>query len=385
MPTVTEKPIKPVNRRTSLAPVAAKPVGRPKQAAKPPPRGIELKNFYKSPVKNTAGRRSVQPQSGDPVETRPVLAEYAASPTKSIRKSNFLSDSDIIESLDDMFDKTPANGKKAPTTFETEAPEKVKPRRATIQLNSPIVAVSKELRGNKLAAKTPARSAKTPAKSAKTPAQAAKTQAKPSKTQAKASKTTAKSAKTPAKPAKTPAKSPKTPKSINNSIDDLTSAVQEVQVRLARIDPKLQEDPSTISSYLESEPSSPEKISNVVKKIIYSKTPVKPSLKRKAEAESGTPRKKTKIAIPEPSSDKVASGRNPEFRKTPGRVATLCLIEKKTPALKRASARTLSTPVQINPANLLRKNLKTRVETAIVSKISEKPDSSPYLLSSEVG
>ena len=371
MPTVTEKPIKPVNRRTSLAPVAAKPVGRPKQAAKPPPRGIELKNFYKSPVKNAAGRRSVQPQSGDPVETRPVLAEYAASPTKSIRKSNFLSDSDIIESLDDMFDKTPANGKKAPTTFETEAPEKVKPRRATIQLNSPIVAVSKELRGNKLAAKTPARSAKTPAKSAKTPAQAAKTQAK-------ALKTTAKSAKTPAKPAKTP-------KSINNSIDDLTSAVQEVQVRLARIDPKLQEDPSTISSYLESEPSSPEKISNVVKKIIYSKTPVKPSLKRKAEAESGTPRKKTKIAIPEPSSDKVASGRNPEFRKTPGRVATLCLIEKKTPALKRASARTLSTPVQINPANLLRKNLKTRVETAIVSKISEKPDSSPYLLSSEVG
>ena len=378
MPTVTEKPIKLVNRRTSLAPVAAKPVGRPKQAAKPPPRGIELKNFYKSPVKNAAGRRSVQPQPEDPVETRPVLAEYAASPTKSIRKSNFLSDSDIIESLDDMFDKTPANGKKAPTTFETEAPEKVKPRRATIQLNSPIVAVSKELRGNKLAAKTPAKSAKTPAKSAKTPAQAAKTQAK-------ALKTTAKSAKTPAKPAKTPAKPAKTPKSINNSIDDLTSAVQEVQVRLARIDPKLQEDPSTISSYLESEPSSPEKISNVVKKIIYSKTPVKPSLKRKAEAESGTPRKKTKIAIPEPSSDKVASGRNPEFRKTPGRVATLCLIEKKTPALKRASARTLSTPVQINPANLLRKNLKTRVETAIVSKISEKPDSSPYLLSSEVG
>ena len=378
MPTVTEKPIKLVNRRTSLAPVAAKPVGRPKQAAKPPPRGIELKNFYKSPVKNAAGRRSVQPQPEDPVETRPVLAEYAASPTKSIRKSNFLSDSDIIESLDDMFDKTPANGKKAPTTFETEAPEKVKPRRATIQLNSPIVAVSKELRGNKLAAKTPARSAKTPAKSAKTPAQAAKTQAK-------ASKTTAKSAKTPAKPAQTASKYPKTPKSINNSIDDLISAVQEVQVRLARIDPKLQEDPSTISSYLESEPSSPEKISNVVKKIIYSKTPVKPSLKRKAEAESGTPRKKTKIAIPEPSSDKVASGRNPEFRKTPGRVATLCLIEKKTPALKRASARTLSTPVQINPANLLRKNLKTRVETAIVSKISEKPDSSPYLLSSEVG
>ena len=374
MPTVTEKPIKLVNRRTSLAPVAAKPVGRPKQAAKPPPRGIELKNFYKSPVKNAAGRRSVQPQPEDPVETRPVLAEYAASPTKSIRKSNFLSDSDIIESLDDMFDKTPANGKKAPTTFETEAPEKVKPRRATIQLNSPIVAVSKELRGKKLAAKTPAKSAKTPAKSAKTPAQAVKTQAK-------ATKTIAKSAKTPAKPAKTPAKYPKTPKPINNSSDDLTWAVQEVQVRLARIDPKLQEDPSTISSYLECEPSSPEKISNVVKKIIYSKTPVKPSLKRKAETESGTPRKKTKIAIPEPSSDKVASGRNP----TPGRVAALRLIEKKTPALKRASARTLSTPVQINPANLLRKNLKTRVETAIVSKISEKPDSSPYLLSSEVG
>ena len=377
MPTVPEKPNKPVNRRTSLAPAVAKPVGRPKQAVKPPPRGIELKNFYKSPVKKAAGRRSVQPQPEDP-ETRPVLAEYAASPTKSIRKSNFLSDTDIIESLDDMFDKTPANGKKAPTTFETEAPEKVKPRRATIQLNSPIVAVSKELRGKKLTAKTPAKSAKTLAKMSKTPAKAAKTPAKTAKTPAKSAKTPAKT------PAKIPAKSPKTPKYINNSSDVITSAVQEVQVRLARIDPKLHEDPSTISSYLESEPSSPEKISNVVKKIIYSKTPVKASFKRKAETEGGTPSKKTKIAIPEPSSDKVASARNPEFRKTPGRVAALRL-EKKTPALRRASARTVSTPVQINPANLLRKNLKTRVETAIVSKISEKPNSSPYLLSSEVG
>ena len=35
---------------------------------------------------------------------------------------------------------------------------------------------------------------------------------------------------------------------------------------------------------------------------------------------------------------------------------------------------------QVNPSNLLRKNLKRKVETAIDHKISQRPKSSPYIL-----
>ena len=228
-----------------------------------------------------------------------------------------------------------------------------------------------------MAAESPAKNTKTPVKSSKIPS-------KSGKTPAKATKTPAKSSLTP-KPSVSKGKFA-TPESSTDGSIAMKSAITEVQVHLNRLVPKLKEDPYIISSYLKSEPSSPEKINNVVKKILISKTPVKTSLKRKTEAQSGTPSKKAKIETPEPKSDKVASDRNPGFRKTPGRVTSLkpLLNEKKTPAYRKISARTVSTPVQINPANLLRKNLKTKVETAIVSKISEKPNSSPYLLSSEV-
>ena len=60
------------------------------------------------------------------------------------------------------------------------------------------------------------------------------------------------------------------------------------------------------------------------------------------------------------------------------------VITKKTPAMRKMSSRTISTPVQLNPAKLLKKNLKTKVETAITDKIAEKPNSSPYLLKDAV-
>jgi len=48
------------------------------------------------------------------------------------------------------------------------------------------------------------------------------------------------------------------------------------------------------------------------------------------------------------------------------------------------TAKNLGTPVQVNPSNLLRKNLKRKVETAIVKKIAQRPQSSPYLLTASL-
>jgi len=48
--------------------------------------------------------------------------------------------------------------------------------------------------------------------------------------------------------------------------------------------------------------------------------------------------------------------------------------------LKRLSV-AKSTPAQVKPSDLLRKNLKRQVETAITKKIGSKPDSSPYTIS----
>ena len=38
----------------------------------------------------------------------------------------------------------------------------------------------------------------------------------------------------------------------------------------------------------------------------------------------------------------------------------------------------------MNPANLLKRNLRTKVETAIEKKIAQKPNSSPYILNQQV-
>ena len=222
MPTVAEKPVVTTTNRRRSAAVPA--VGK----------GIPIRNFYKSPEKRVKpGRASTSSRSSNSARN---LQEFVSSP-KKVSKHSFLTEADIAESLEDMFDKTPTDGKKPTKTFETEAPEKVKPRRATIQLYSPMVMVSKDLmkakkldkspvktiadkspvKSSKTPSKTPAKSAKTPAKPSKTdktPAKTEKTPIKPSKTPAKTAKTAktpAKAAKTPAKTAKTPAKSAKTP------------------------------------------------------------------------------------------------------------------------------------------------------------------------------
>lgn len=78
-----------------------------------------------------------------------------------------------------------------------------------------------------------------------------------------------------------------------------------------------------------------------------------------------------------------ASAQKSGSKKTPKLMAQ---YKQKTPIgslkkpLKRLSV-AKSTPAQVKPSDLLKKNLRKQVETAITAKIGSKPDSSPYTIS----
>merc|ERR1719154_265083 len=79
MPTVAEKPVKAVNKRKSLAPEP-----KTKPAAKSAYKGIELKNFYESPVnspKSSAGKNVSRVTKTETVRKSLQLAE---SPKKKV-------------------------------------------------------------------------------------------------------------------------------------------------------------------------------------------------------------------------------------------------------------------------------------------------------------
>ena len=316
--------------------------------------------------------------------------QLAPSPSKVVRKNAGLTEADIMETLDDMFDKTPPGGERPAKTFETEAPTKTKPRRATIQLSSPIVAVSKGLlkedREKKVSAKAPPVKpslAKTP-RSSKTPAKS------PKKT---VGKTPGKSAKKAVGPKKTPAKSPK-----EVSFEAMLSDMKAVQARLDKLDPKIDEDPNTIFFQLEAEPASPDRIDNVVQKILQVRqasvkataktSSTRTTLKRRmtdASGQESTQSKRARLESPKPTTPSLPVSTKKTPRTQPRKIL---IARKKTPARTSrqnvAAAKSLATPAQVNPANLLRKNMRGKVEKAIVNKIAQKPDSSPYLLKEQV-
>ena len=398
MPTVKEQQkTKPaVGRRQSLAP-GTKPAAGRRQSLAPrgtKPKGIKLANFYRSPEKKPAAKRRSAAKIAakqPPMETAAHinLTEFVPSPKKAASKHTYLTDSDIMESLDDMFDKTPADGKRPPKTFETEAPEKTKPRRVTVHIKSPIVAVSRTLL-QKPGKQSPVKNAKSPAKSTpvKTPGKkSAKTPAKTT-TKTPAETQTVTPAKTPAKtpstsPAKTPSKmASKTPaRSTRKSV-----ANKKTPLKRLKTPAKTLKTPAQKTKTPAQKTNTPAKSPATLPKVQASETPSstpKPNLKRKGgEDEAVAPSKRAKLETPTPASAKQpsASAKQPSAKKPAGRPI---LVAKKTPALRKLSARTV-TPAQVNPAKLLRVNLKRQVETAIVQKIAQKPDSSPYLLAPQV-
>ena len=380
MPVVEEQPAKTTRRRSVLPAAAAKPV-----------KGIPIRNFYQSPEKKpkTSGTVPARKQL-----TSRNLQELVPSP-KKVSKHSFLTVADIAESLDDMFETTPTDGKKRQKTFETEAPEKVKPRRATIHLKSPMVSVSQDLmKVRKWENPSPVKKidkSVTPGKATKTPAKVTKTPAKATKTPAKATKTPAKETKTPAKATKTPAKASKTPAKtlITPAKTEMTPALKTLA-----LSSKTPSKPSKTPAKTAKTAKTPAKSSKTPAK--PAKTPAKPgktpgkeaeakgNLKRKAGGEDEVaPSKRARLSTPTPAASTPAAG--PRTGSVKRMVAARhVLVAKRTPALRKVATRTISTPAQLNPANLLKKNMKIKVSTAIDTKIALKPNSSPYLLKSQV-
>merc|ERR1719317_800225 len=113
-----------------------------------------------------------------------------------------------------------------------------------------------------------------------------------------------------------------------------------------------------------------------------SKTPAmikKETPKQKIKAEPitpVTPEVASVVAKSKSTTKKSASKKTPKL---------MAQYKKKTPIaslkkpLKRLTA-AKSTPAQVKPSDLLKKNLKRQVETAITKKIGSKPDSSPYTI-----
>jgi len=120
-------------------------------------------------------------------------------------------------------------------------------------------------------------------------------------------------------------------------------------------------------------------------KVKKSKTPAT------TKKQSKTPKPEIKAEPITPVTPEVASvvskskstAKKSASKKTPKLMAQ---YKQKTPVgslkkpLKRLSV-AKSTPAQVKPSDLLKKNLKRQVETAIIKKIGSKPDSSPYTIS----
>lgn len=382
MPTVVEKPGKATNKRKSLAPEP-----KPKPAAKSAYKGIELKNFYESPVnspKTSAGKNVSRVNKADTETVRKSL-QLAVSPVKKVapRAKNILSDNAILESLDSLMEspeivektaKTPATNKKkstakTPKVVVTKTPKSAKTppastRRATRKTPAPLKKTS--VKSPQLAKSPIDTPVKTPKYAKKTPAPA---------------KSTKKAA-------------PKSTKKAGQS-DSLAGEVRQVTIKLRALDAGIYADPQVLLSQLESLPASPERVDQVVEKILSARI----SRKRKSDDSESVdevgPNKKPRMheKTPAKSAKKTpakvnSANKSVTTQKRPVLVAKKTLMSaKKTPGVRRAMARTagplVSTPVQINPAGLLKRNLRTKVETAIETKMAQKPDSSPYILNQD--
>lgn len=217
--------------------------------------GIELKNFYESPVnspKTSAGKNVSRVNKADTETVRKSL-QLAVSPVKKVapRAKNILSDNAILESLDSLMEspeivektaKTPATNKKkstakTPKVVVTKTPKSAKTppastRRATRKTPAPLKKTS--VKSPQLAKSPIDTPVKTPKYAKKTPAPA---------------KSTKKAA-------------PKSTKKAGQS-DSLAGEVRQVTIKLRALDAGIYADPQVLLSQLESLPASPERVDQV--------------------------------------------------------------------------------------------------------------------------
>jgi hypothetical protein len=353
MPTVEEKPAKTtVNRRKSLAPL--------KPASKTLHKGIELRNFYESPVaspKTSGGKKISRVDSAKKPIAKKTL-ELAESPTKKVapHEKNKLSEAEIMKSLDALLDASPEISEKKSAKQQPSAAKK------------------------KLTTKTPMKpAAKTPMKTPKSNKTAMKTP-KSSKTPPASTRRATRNTPAVKKAPKSTIKAPKSTKkvSVTPKVQNLAD-VKEISIRLKVLDNDIIEDPKVLLSQVESLPATPERVDQVVENILSARV----SRKRKSDDKDDeiTPNKKPRMQQASAKKTPKSAKKSPAVLKS-----RPILVAKKTPGLRRAMARTstlVSTPVQVNPANLLKRNQRTKVETAIEKKIAQKPNSSPYILNQQ--
>jgi len=347
MPTVEEKPAKTtVNRRKSLAPL--------KPASKILHKGIELRNFYESPVaspKTSGGKKISRVDSAKKPIAKKTL-ELAESPTKKVapHEKNKLSEAEIMKSLDALLDASPKVAEKKSAKQQPSAAKK------------------------KLTTKTPMKTG------AKTPMKTPKSNKTPMKTPPASTKRATRNTPAVKNAPKSTIKAPKSTKKVlvTPKVQNLAD-VKEISIRLKALDNDIIEDPKVLLTQVESLPATPERVDRVVENILSARV----SRKRKSDDKDDeiTPNKK-------PRMQQVSAKKTPKSaKKSPAVLKSRpILVAKKTPGLRRAMARTstlVSTPVQVNPANLLKRNLRTKVETAIDKKIAQKPNSSPYILNQQ--
>jgi len=181
------------------------------------------------------------------------------------------------------------------------------------------------------------------------------------------------------------------PSKLNVSVNSQTSTVRDTVALTKKTNEKKRvEAEQTKGKKTGKENSKPEEETRGMKRPLET-TPMasnkklrteEPSLKVKSvtpkvatPASKVTP--KTNLSGMKKKTTRVTPMRSGVKKSTPGPKDPLSAVKKPLKRLTKAAA---VTPAQVKPSDVLRRNLKRQVETAIIAKVADKPDSSPYTM-----
>ena len=189
--------------------------------------------------------------------------------------------------------------------------------------------------------------------------------------------------KSPKKKIKSPSKTPKVDlKPVK--VEKETPKVDLKPVKVEKETPKVVKAKTTPEAKAKVTPKAEVKVSP---KVEAQDTPVTASKKRKqTESKLVTPVQNKRLKLDKSSSKTPGSDKKPaRVKVTPTLVAR---YKQRTPVpgslkkpLKRLTA-AKSTPAQVRPSDVLRRNMIKKVEKEIITKLNNRPDSSPYTLQS---
>jgi len=182
---------------------------------------------------------------------------------------------------------------------------------------------------------------------------------------------------------------------LNVSVNSQTPTVRDAAVLTKKKDEKAKEDGEEAEEKKTGkksgkENSKPKEEARGTKRALET-TPIPSNKKQRIEepsptVKSATPKAATPASKETPKTNlsgmkkktgRVTPMRNGVKKSTPGLKDPLSAVKKPLKRLTKAAA---VTPAQVKPSDVLRRNLKRQVETAIIAKVADKPDSSPYTM-----